>query len=91
MITHDTIKVLTGPEWMIDILGSTIWNEKKTGYIQVMTDPMGVKYISKEVLDDPDYDFMDGTFLTDPNNQNDTRLIRDWLIETAYRYEESTL
>tara|TARA_R110000744_G_C18980785_1_gene519298 strand:- start:225 stop:506 length:282 start_codon:yes stop_codon:yes gene_type:complete len=90
-VYHPTLTVLTGPEWLTAIFGTQIWNQKQTGYIEVNTDPDGNKYIAKEALNDPDYDFLDGTQVPDPNNPEDVRLIREWLTEIPYCYNDEPI
>jgi hypothetical protein len=84
------MKVLTGPEWLFEMFNG-IKNPKGTAMIQPARDAKNRPIIGHSVLNDPDWDYLTGTKLTDPNNPNDTRVIGDWLIEIDYESPPSEL
>lgn len=87
---HPNIKVFTGPDWLFQMFDG-FTNPKGTALIKPVIDPYGTPIIGKQVLDDPDWDFIDAQLIPDPNNPSDKRLVRDWLVETDYYYNDEPI
>ena len=87
IVTHPTRTVYTVKASLVPLLNG-LTNQKGTASIIAATDPDGNPIVGKQVLDDPDYDYLEGAQIADPDNPTDKRLIRDWLVEIPHKYED---
>lgn len=54
ILTHPTLKRLTGPNWLMQMFNGFV-NENKTATIEIEIDPNGTPIISCNILKDPDF------------------------------------
>lgn len=84
-VNHPTLKMCTGPEWLIPLFdGHT--NTIGTAAIHITRDANGLPIVNTDVLSDPNWNF--NIPVTNPNTQ-ETKPLKDWLTEIPYCYESN--
>jgi hypothetical protein len=81
IITHPTVKVLTGPEWLVPQYDGFM---KENNMIEVHRDPYNRPYLPLAVLNDPTYDW---------NAVVNGKPLHEWVYEIDwcyYQIEEET-
>ena len=80
MIIETDIDVLTGPDWLYDMMNG-YKNEKGTAELKPQKDPDGDYIISMNVLNDPDWQHLG-------QMEANGKKLQEWLTVKKFKYEE---
>lgn len=87
-VVKDTdIQVLTGPAWLFAMFANYTHPTKPWHKIIPVIDPDGTPIIGTSVLDDPNWDFLAGVPIPNPE-RTESRQVRYWLTMTYYVFLE---